>query len=29
MSDYLGAVRQAALVGLEGGGSDPFRVLLL
>ncbi|KAF5346850.1 hypothetical protein D9756_010620 [Leucocoprinus leucothites] len=27
MSDYLGAVRQAALAGLEGGGSDPFRVL--
>jgi nuclear pore complex protein Nup107 len=29
MSDYLGAVRQAALAGLEGGGSDPFRVLSL
>ncbi|KXN92482.1 hypothetical protein AN958_07429 [Leucoagaricus sp. SymC.cos] len=27
MSDYLGAVRQAALAGVEGGGSDPFRVL--
>ncbi|EGO23158.1 hypothetical protein SERLADRAFT_450816 [Serpula lacrymans var. lacrymans S7.9] len=27
LSDYLGAVRQAILVGLEGGGSDPFRVL--
>ncbi|KAF9448694.1 hypothetical protein P691DRAFT_800405 [Macrolepiota fuliginosa MF-IS2] len=28
LSDYLGAVRQAALAGLDGGGSDPFRVLL-
>lgn len=29
LSDYLGAVRQAILGGLEGGGSDPFRVLTL
>ncbi|KAF8884657.1 nuclear pore protein 84/107 [Infundibulicybe gibba] len=28
LSDYLGAVRQAILGGLEGGGSDPFRALL-
>ena len=27
LGDYLGAVRQAVLAGLEGGGSDPFRVL--
>ncbi|RDB21680.1 hypothetical protein Hypma_011219 [Hypsizygus marmoreus] len=27
LGDYLGAVRQAILGGLEGGGSDPFRVL--
>ncbi|KAK7023754.1 nuclear pore complex protein [Favolaschia claudopus] len=27
LGDYLGAVRQAVLGGLEGGGSDPFRVL--
>jgi hypothetical protein len=26
LSDYLGAVRQAILGGLENGGSDPFRV---
>jgi nuclear pore complex protein Nup107 len=25
LSDYLGAVRQAILGGLENGGSDPFR----
>ncbi|KAK7060258.1 Nucleoporin nup84 [Paramarasmius palmivorus] len=29
LGDYLGAVRQAILGGLEGGGSDPFRVLVL
>ena len=27
LSDYLGAVRQAILGGLENGGSDPFRVV--
>ncbi|KAF9071055.1 nuclear pore protein 84/107 [Rhodocollybia butyracea] len=27
LDDYLGAVRQAVLGGLEGGGSDPFRIL--
>jgi nuclear pore complex protein Nup107 len=27
LNDYLGAVRQAILAGLEGGGSDPFRVI--
>jgi len=27
LSDYLGAVRQAVLGGLENGGSDPFRVV--
>ncbi|KAF9557921.1 hypothetical protein CPC08DRAFT_819621 [Agrocybe pediades] len=27
LSEYLGAVRQAVLAGLEGGGSDPFRVV--
>ncbi|KAI9065014.1 hypothetical protein FKP32DRAFT_1675146 [Trametes sanguinea] len=27
LGDYLGAVRQAVLAGLEGGGSDPFRIL--
>ncbi|TBU55991.1 107-domain-containing protein [Dichomitus squalens] len=27
LDDYLGAVRQAVLAGLEGGGSDPFRIL--
>ena len=27
LGDYLGAVRQSVLAGLEGGGSDPFRVL--
>ncbi|KAJ7272963.1 nuclear pore protein 84/107 [Mycena rebaudengoi] len=27
LGDYLGAVRQAILGGLEGGGSDPFRIL--
>ncbi|GJE90630.1 nuclear pore complex protein [Phanerochaete sordida] len=29
LGDYLGAVRQAVLGGLEGGGSDPFRVLTM
>ncbi|KNZ76179.1 Nuclear pore complex protein [Termitomyces sp. J132] len=29
LDDYLGAVRQAVLAGLETGGSDPFRVLSL
>ena len=29
LGDYLGAVRQAVLGGLESGGSDPFRVLTL
>lgn len=28
LGDYLGAVRQGVLGGLEGGGSDPFRVLI-
>ncbi|KAH9951311.1 nuclear pore protein 84/107 [Amylocystis lapponica] len=27
LGDYLGAVRQAFLAGLEGGGLDPFRVI--
>ncbi|KAJ7063608.1 nuclear pore protein 84/107 [Mycena amicta] len=27
LGDYLGAVRQAILGGLEGGGSDPLRIL--
>jgi len=27
LGDYLGAVRQAVLSGLEGGGSDPFFVI--
>ncbi|KAG5649869.1 hypothetical protein H0H81_001706 [Sphagnurus paluster] len=27
LGDYLGAVRQAILAGLENGGSDPFRVV--
>ncbi|EDQ98148.1 uncharacterized protein LACBIDRAFT_309794 [Laccaria bicolor S238N-H82] len=27
LGDYLGAVREAILGGLEGGGSDPFRVI--
>jgi nuclear pore complex protein Nup107 len=27
LGDYLQAVRQAVLGGLEGGGSDPLRVL--
>jgi nuclear pore complex protein Nup107 len=27
IGDYLSAVRQAVLGGLEGGGSDPFRVI--
>ncbi|KAK1227800.1 Nucleoporin nup84 [Marasmius sp. AFHP31] len=29
LGDYMGAVRQAILAGLESGGSDPFRVLML
>ncbi len=29
LGDYLSAVRQAVLAGLEGGGSDPFRILTL
>jgi nuclear pore complex protein Nup107 len=28
LGDYLEAVRQAVLGGLEKGGSDPFRVIL-
>ncbi|TFK38561.1 nuclear pore protein 84/107 [Crucibulum laeve] len=27
LQDYLTAVRQAVLAGIEGGGSDPFRVI--
>ncbi|KAF9002210.1 107-domain-containing protein [Cyathus striatus] len=27
LGDYLSAVRQAVIGGLEGGGSDPFRVI--
>ncbi|CCM01547.1 uncharacterized protein FIBRA_03605 [Fibroporia radiculosa] len=27
LGDYLNAVRQAVLSGLEGGGSDPFRIV--
>ncbi len=27
LAEYLGAVRQAVLAGLEHGGSDPFRLL--
>ncbi|KAF9530797.1 nuclear pore complex protein [Crepidotus variabilis] len=27
LAEYLGAVRQAVLAGLENGGSDPFRVV--
>lgn len=27
LSEYLGAVRQAIIGGLEGGGSDPLRLL--
>ncbi|TFY52382.1 hypothetical protein EVJ58_g10050 [Rhodofomes roseus] len=29
LGDYLGAVRQAILAGLEAGGSDPFRIVTL
>jgi nuclear pore complex protein Nup107 len=29
LGGYLGAVRQAVLGGLDGGGSDLFRVLTL
>jgi len=28
LAEYLGAVRGAVLVGLEDGGSDPFKVVL-
>lgn len=28
LAEYLGAVRGAVLVGLENGGSDPFKVVL-
>jgi nuclear pore complex protein Nup107 len=28
LGDYLGAVRQAVLGGLEGGGSDPFKIVV-
>lgn len=28
LNEYLGNVRQAVLGGLEGGGSDPFRILI-
>lgn len=28
LGEYLGKVRQAILGGLEGGGSDPFRILI-
>jgi len=28
LGEYLGNVRQAVLGGLEGGGSDPFRILI-
>jgi len=28
LGEYLGNVRQAILGGLEGGGSDPFRILI-
>jgi nuclear pore complex protein Nup107 len=27
LRDYLGAVRQAVVAGLEGGGGDPWRVV--
>ncbi|KAL4062442.1 nuclear pore protein 84/107 [Scleroderma yunnanense] len=27
LAEYLGSVRDAVLVGLEGGGSDPFKVV--
>lgn len=27
LGEYLGAVRKAVLAGLEGGGSDPFKVV--
>ncbi|PPR04880.1 hypothetical protein CVT26_012721, partial [Gymnopilus dilepis] len=27
LGEYLGAVRQAVLAGLEGGGSDPWRIV--
>lgn len=29
LGDYLGAVRQAVLGGLEGGGSDPFAMVAI
>ena len=28
LSDYLKMVRDAAIAGLESGGSDPFRVVM-
>lgn len=28
LAEYLSAVRQAVLFGLEGGGSDPLKVLV-
>ena len=27
LAEYLGAVRQAIVAGLEHGGSDPFRII--
>lgn len=29
LGDYLAAVRQAVLKGLDGGGSDPFRAIVM
>lgn len=29
LGDYLAAVRQAVLKGLDGGGSDPFRSIVM
>ena len=29
LGDYLSAVRQAVLGGLEGGGSDPFAMVAI
>ncbi|KAI0942549.1 hypothetical protein AcW1_003147 [Taiwanofungus camphoratus] len=29
LGDYLDAIQQAVLAGLEGGGSDPFRIVAL
>jgi nuclear pore complex protein Nup107 len=28
LGEYLSAVRQATIAGLEGGGSDPFKIIL-